>query len=98
MCWKCGKSLESKESIYRNSVCPECGADLHCCRSCKYYAPGEQYDCRETIQESVTDKEKANFCDFFSVKADFTAAGKGDDEGKKARDAFNSLFGGMICI
>lgn len=98
MCWKCGKSIDATETIYRDSLCPECGADLHCCRNCKYYAPGSPYDCRETVQELVADKEEANFCESFSPKAGSAAENKDNDEAKKARDAFNSLFGGLICL
>ncbi|MCK9169834.1 MAG: hypothetical protein M0P01_05415 [Treponema sp.] len=98
MCWKCGRSIDTTETIYRDSVCPECGADLRCCRNCKYYAPGAHYDCRETVQELVLDKEEANFCDNFSPKTGFLSENREVDEAKKARDAFNSLFGGLICV
>lgn len=98
MCWKCGKPIDTTETIYRDSLCPECGADLHCCRNCRYYAPGAHYDCHETVQEPVADKEEANFCDSFSPASDFSVDNGGNDEAKKARDAFNSLFGGLVCI
>jgi hypothetical protein len=98
MCWKCGKPIDTTETIYRNTLCPECGADIHCCRNCKYYSPGAHYDCLETVQELVVDKEKANFCDSFSARSDFSAEGKNSGEAKKARDAFNSLFGGAFCL
>jgi hypothetical protein len=99
MCWKCGKPIDTAESIYRGSLCPECGADLHCCRNCSYYAPGAHYDCRETVVEFVADKETANFCNSFTPKSSFEAKGiKENNEAEKARDAFNSLFGGIVCI
>lgn len=98
MCWKCGKKIDISESIYRTSTCPECGADLHCCRNCRFYAPGAHFDCHETVDELVADKEEANFCDSFSPKADFSGGNnQSGDSAKKARDAFNSLFGSMIC-
>jgi hypothetical protein len=99
MCWKCGKQIDSTETIYRDSVCPECGADLHCCRNCRFYEPGAHFDCHETVEELVTDKEESNFCANFSPKTDFSpAGGKNGDDAKKARDAFNSLFGGSVII
>ncbi|MCR5290651.1 MAG: hypothetical protein K6E51_11720 [Treponema sp.] len=99
MCWKCGKTIDTSLSIYRSSTCPVCGWDLHSCRNCKFYAPGSHYDCHETVDELIRDKEKANFCDSFAVRSVFTIDGdKGSDAAQKARDAFASLFGGSIVI
>ncbi|WP_433005784.1 hypothetical protein [Treponema socranskii] len=41
----------------------------------------------------MADKERANFCAAFSPCTDFAS---GDDKAAKARDAFNSLFGGIV--
>lgn len=92
MCWKCGNNVEI-ETISRNSECPTCHADLHSCRNCEYYSPGSHYDCHETVQEIVTDKERANFCDSFKVKRQWSASAVKDDKADKARKAFDSLFG-----
>lgn len=94
MCWKCGKPIESPSEIYRTSVCSVCGLDLHSCRNCKFYAPGSHYDCRETVDELVKDKERSNFCGSFSARTTFTAAGTADDRAAEARAAFDRLFGG----
>ena len=91
ICWKCKKEIKVS-SVFRTTECPLCAADLHCCKSCKFYAPSNHFECRESVSENVTDKEKANFCDYFSLKTDITAAdnsSKADD----ARAAFNALFG-----
>lgn len=93
ICWKCGKEIKV-ESVYRQTDCPLCGADLHSCKGCKFYAPNSHFECRESISEPVTDKERANFCDFFSVNTNITAGGSnGNDKAKAAKDAFNALFG-----
>ena len=98
MCWKCGETVDVSQKIYRTSECPVCGADMHCCRNCRFYTPGRQYDCRENIDEPVSDKERANFCDSFSVRADFENTGSsGGNEAGEARKAFDSLFGSLIC-
>lgn len=89
MCWKC-KSDVTLDFISRTAECPVCGADLHSCRNCVYYAPGAHYDCHETVDECVTDKEKANFCDSFKIKRTF-AAGQ-DGAAAAARKALDSLF------
>ena len=93
MCKKCGKPMP-EGTIYRDSTCPSCGADLHSCINCKFYAPGSHYDCHETIEEPVRDKDRSNFCDFFKPAVTGTGTGPacGDDKAQKARDAFNALF------
>ncbi|MBO5137472.1 MAG: hypothetical protein J6B81_03125 [Spirochaetaceae bacterium] len=91
MCWKCLKPIENTLEIYRTSVCPECGTDLHCCRNCKFYSPNSHYDCHESIDELVVDKERANFCDWFSVAKEFTGGSNGLAQ-KNARTAFDNLF------
>ena len=66
ICWKCKKEIVV-ESVFRTSECPLCHADLHVCKGCKFYSSGSHNDCKETSAEFVSDKEKANFCDYFSV-------------------------------
>ena len=91
MCWKCSLPIDGTKEIFRSSTCPECGADLHSCRNCKFYEVGAHYDCHETIDELVTDKERSNFCDYFSAKAGL-ANNNIKNNDKSAKDAFNSLF------
>ncbi|MCR5253585.1 MAG: hypothetical protein K6C98_07715 [Treponema sp.] len=95
MCKKCGTPMPTG-SIYRDSICPNCGADLHSCINCKFYASGSHYDCHETIEEPVRDKDRSNFCDFFMPAVIGTgsglAGGTPADKAQKARDAFNALF------
>ena len=96
MCWKCGAEQDFSQSVYRDSVCPACGADLHSCRGCSFYAPGSHFDCHETVDELVADKERANFCEHFKAgKNSKWSDGQNGAQDKKAaaRDAFNSLFG-----
>lgn len=95
MCWKCKKNTVTT-SIYRNSECPVCNTDLHSCLNCKFYDESSHYECKETIDELVKDKERRNFCDYFVEKRyDLTSDNSSksvDDAKKSARDAFNSLF------
>ena len=93
MCWKCGKNIEEGTQIFRNSECPECKSDLHSCRNCKFYESGAHYDCKESVDFPVNDKERANFCDYFSVSFDFSSNAKKNDKIDAARNAFNNLFG-----
>lgn len=89
MCRKCGKMIEEGQ-IYRTSVCPFCGADLHSCINCRFYSPDSHYGCKETVDELVKDKERANFCDFYSaVRNPFEAS---EDASLKASAAAAALF------
>lgn len=99
MCWKCGKPITEEEPLSRSAECPFCHADLHSCKNCTFYAPGAHFDCHETVDEVIVDKERSNFCDNFSVKRSFSDGGKsgggtsGEDKAAAAKKAFNNLFG-----
>jgi hypothetical protein len=76
--------------------CQNCGKDLRACKNCKFFLPGSRGDCHETSAEPVADKERANFCDWFSLDAKFRAQSAGQEaERQKAgssRTAFDNLF------
>lgn len=92
MCWKCKKNTVTT-SVYRNTECPICSADLHSCLNCKFYSESSHYECRESVDELVKDKEKRNFCDYFAEKKyDSQNEQNPSASVKSARDAFNSLF------
>ena len=81
-----------------NEVCIECGRDLHACRNCRFYRPGAKWDCAETIEAAVIDKERRNFCDWYETDPARFVAGSGDQKGRQsahdARSDFDRLFGG----
>ena len=64
-CAICHREVDIIDRVFRREECPHCGADLHTCIQCKFYAPGHHNDCREPQAEFVSDKERANFCDYF---------------------------------
>lgn len=69
-CWRCGAILRGViMPMSRREECAACAADLHSCKMCKQYQPGLSDSCSEDRSESVTDKERANFCDYFSPAA-----------------------------
>jgi len=92
-CHFCGASIEEDTPIYRSSLCPNCGKELRICLNCRFYSPGSHWDCRETIQEPVFDKERANFCEYFKPALGEKPSMEGS-KGKESygRDKFNSLF------
>jgi hypothetical protein len=71
-------------------TCEGCDADLHTCHNCAHYDPGAQNDCREPSSEYVSDRERANRCDWFSEgdREGGNAAGGRD----KALSDLDSLF------
>jgi len=96
MCWYCGSPVAEKEPFSRSLCCAGCGKDLRSCKNCKFYRSGARGDCSETSAEPVSEKERANFCDWFSLDPKYRNETPGQkkemEKAKAARDAFDSLF------
>ena len=93
-CYRCGASLsELSLPLSRRDQCPECTADLHVCKMCIHFDTTVPRQCREDGAEDVTEKERANFCDWFKPSADaFDPKRRADADA--ARNALDELFGG----
>jgi hypothetical protein len=72
------------------SVCSGCGRPLKVCLNCKFYDQNAYHECREEIDEPVTYKDLANFCDFFVMK--IASSGSEMKKQEEARSKFLSLF------
>ena len=96
MCWYCGSPITEKVPIGRSQVCKDCGKDLRACKNCRFFLPGARGDCRETSAEPQFDKDRANFCDWFSLDEKYRNLTEGlSNEKQKAaesRTAFDNLF------
>jgi hypothetical protein len=98
-CHFCGTVVENPREVYRSTTCVSCGKDLKICLNCRFYSPGAHWDCSETIDELVKDKDRANFCTFFSFKtgsktAPGTAPGAAaPDARRQAKKKLDKLFG-----
>lgn len=92
VCWKCGVELKGVIlPLSRREVCASCRADQHVCKLCRHYDPRVADMCREDRAERVTDKERANFCDYFTpMPGAFKPSGTAAAE---ARNRLASLFG-----
>ena len=67
-CWKCGNGVSDLPMpLGRREECPACRADLHVCRQCEFYDPRAPQSCREPVADEVREKEKANFCGYFTI-------------------------------
>jgi hypothetical protein len=76
----------------RREECANCSADQHVCKLCQHYKAAVADACTEDRAEAVTDKERANFCDYFAVKERAYVATAMSDEAK-ARAELAALFG-----
>lgn len=92
MCLFCGSLLPAGKIHFRD-LCPECGRNLHICRHCGFYKPGVYRDCAETVPEEVPDKDKMNFCEYFSPLAALPDGSGPERKAKDAKNAFDGLFG-----
>jgi len=94
-CQFCGAPSTLSEPIPRDATCEQCQRDLRCCRQCRHYDPALNNSCRETEAEPVEDKQRRNFCEFFTPNpAPFRAASVDKGREAQARAKLESLFGG----
>lgn len=67
VCWQCGELLTNLIlPLSRREVCNQCHAEQHVCKLCQEYNVNISGACEEDRAEEVRDKERANFCDYFS--------------------------------
>ncbi len=80
------------DKVSRRDECSGCGADLRCCRNCRYFDPSKNNQCAEPSADWVSDKEIPNFCDWFEPRTTVDLVGRksGTQDAKKA---FDDLFG-----
>ncbi len=94
-CQFCGAAVTLSEPIPRESSCESCRRDYHACRQCRHYDPALNNSCRETEAELVENKERRNFCEFFSFNpAPFRAATADTSREAQARAKLAGLFRG----
>ena len=92
-CWKCGSALDDVPVPFaRIAECPRCRADLHVCRMCEFFDPGVRRGCREPVADDVTDRERANFCGYFTPAAGTVPPAR-DGAARAARSDLDALFG-----
>jgi hypothetical protein len=95
-CHRCGSELKIGSAVARTDSCPHCHSDLKCCLNCRLHDPGANNQCLEPQAEWQTEKEKANFCEFFEFRetSSLSQPGMGGavSSSDRARDAFDALF------
>ncbi|MDY0062065.1 MAG: hypothetical protein RBU45_19805 [Myxococcota bacterium] len=92
ICHSCKQEVDLEVQIGRDDVCANCYADLHVCFNCKFYDPGRQNECMEPHAGFVRDRERANFCHFFTFK---DTEEEDEMEQQDARSRLEALFKGL---
>ncbi len=87
-CHACRKELSIGRTVGRRDECPFCQADLRCCLNCAFYDRAAPKQCREPSALLVQDKERGNYCDYFT----FAEARETRSDDGQARKALDDLF------
>ena len=96
LCWQCGETLaEVMLPFSRRQVCDHCNADQHVCRMCHNFDLGVSGQCTEDRAEDITEKERANFCDYFSPNPQ-AYSGQGASNRDQAKAKLDALFGDSL--
>ena len=92
-CHKCNKeiSLSPGSVVGRRAECEHCHADVHVCFNCKFYDKAAYNECKEPQADRVIDKDRSNFCDYFSFVDNRKGTGSGTDK-NAALAALDKLF------
>jgi len=91
-CRHCGTPVAIGEPIPRDAECTGCGRDLRACVQCRHYDPAYNNACRETMADPVVEKERRNFCEYFSFSRAPTRAAAQEGRQAQARKKLEDLF------
>ncbi len=71
-CYKCSTELKlaPSERLAFFAHCAKCNEDLHICLNCQFHDPSAYNECREPSADRVSDRERANRCEYFKAKGD----------------------------
>jgi hypothetical protein len=95
-CAMCGAVVPNSVEIVEGSQCPKCSADLRCCKNCRHFDTGANFECTEPILKRITKKDILNECTFFvartSIERETHDSGGPAIRPSSARSAFDNLF------
>ena len=89
ICFNCSNEIPVVGQVGRRDECPKCRSDVHVCKNCDFYDPKVYNECRETQADVVREKDRANFCDYFTPRKGGAA---GIDKKAALRAAAEALF------
>jgi hypothetical protein len=88
-CFSCSKQLSFSAKPGFRSECPHCRSDVHVCKNCQHYDVKVYNECKETQADRIVEKERANYCEYYSPRSKGDSVG---DEKAKLRAAADALF------
>lgn len=89
-CFHCHKEIQLPQGpVGRGETCPSCGSDVRVCKNCGHYDVASYNECREIQADRVVDKERANYCDYFTFVG---GSAKQQDDREAALKKLNDLF------
>ena len=65
-CANCGAVLTP--GFDPNGTCPKCQTELHCCKQCRFFDSGAQFECTQPITERISPKDAKNDCKFYEFR------------------------------
>jgi hypothetical protein len=65
-CSNCGAVLAA--GFDPNGQCPKCSFELHCCKQCRFFDTGAQFECTQPIPERISPKDAKNNCKFYEFR------------------------------
>ncbi len=77
-CFKCQTISTTSDRFGRRDECAKCRSDIHVCLNCVHYDPGAYNECKESSADYVKEKDRANFCDYFSPSSEAKSENKKD--------------------
>jgi hypothetical protein len=89
-CFHCGRAIATIERVGFRDRCPSCDCPLHACLNCAFHDVAYNNQCRETQAERVVDKDRGNFCDYFTPAK--VGAMKSHPAASEAKAKLDSLF------
>jgi hypothetical protein len=92
VCQACSTVVELEDPIGRSTRCARCGADLRCCLNCRFYDLSSYNECAEPSAERILEKDRANFCDYFSPSAAVRSAGVAAEKKSDGLSELEKLF------
>ena len=67
-CSNCGAVLAP--GFDPQGKCPKCSFELHCCKQCRYFDSGEQFECvrHAQLSERISPKDTRNSCKLYEFR------------------------------
>lgn len=65
-CSNCGAVLAP--GFDPSGQCPKCHFELHCCKQCRFFDSGAQFECTQAVSERISPKDAKNNCKFYEFR------------------------------